>query len=761
MRKTRALILSLIMVLATMTSYSYAQFSDVPENAAYIDAINRLSVLGIMNGAADNLFKPDDMLTREQFAKIIVVASGLESDAAALKGTTVFPDISYNAWSSGYINEALNNGFITGMPDGKFHPGDKVTFAQACTVLVKALGYTDQELQGYWPNNYIEKAKLLGLTDGVSIGKNDGLPRWAAAVMIDALLSTNIKKANPTDTDKVFAEVSGLYTPCIVLGDSRTSDKLLDNQVLTDKGIFYIPDGLKNLELGNRYEFSIKDDRIINAYNKLETLVKITVESAADTKIMYKDETGKENTMVLPDKTVYYYNGEKQPYENLKDLLQANTSIAFADNGNKDGYDYAVIFDQVYSKPEIGYELDLPLQKIGDIDFKGGLTVIRDGEQSSITEIEDKDIVYKVSDIWGGNSYLLVSGKKIEGKFKALLPSKVSPKQIQIDNTVYDFSKDMDLSKIKSSSSGFAVDDDVVALAGHDGKIVDVIYSGSDNTSDYAIVLNYSASITNDNYTVKLLLPNNTVASYKVKEDPSSAKGFLVTYEKIDDSTVALTKLSYTDSVDHYIRKDEKMIDNEYVSDDVTIFNIISNNEGSDAQVEILNWSDMLYGSFLPGYIQYIGRAGVFSDVNIIVTNDLFDQKNRLGLVKKIENRGASVAATILVDGKEYVYNSSTVWAYEGEPVKVSLSGNGIDSVLGMAIVDYRGTSIEAIDAKRIKMNGTTYRFRDNISIYKKDASNNITAIGKDDIDTSKTYKDVSVYTDRNNKVKMIFITEA
>jgi hypothetical protein len=271
-----------------LATNSFAQFSDVPENASYDEALNRLSVLGIMGGNDKGQFMPDEMLTREQFAKVIVVASGLEDDAKALKGTTVFADISYNAWSSGYINMALSKGFITGMPDGKFHPNEKVTFAQACTVLVKALGYNDTDLKGYWPNNYIEKARSLGLFEGINLGKNDGLPRWAAAVMLHNLLSTNVKKNN-AEAEKTFAEASGLYTCAIVLADSRTSDKLLKNQILTDKGIYYIQDDIKNLELGNEYEFYIEDEKIHRVYNKLKTVVSYTVESTLENKIAYID----------------------------------------------------------------------------------------------------------------------------------------------------------------------------------------------------------------------------------------------------------------------------------------------------------------------------------------------------------------------------------------------------------------------------------------------------------------------------------------
>ncbi|MDP4180438.1 MAG: S-layer homology domain-containing protein [Bacillota bacterium] len=752
--KIRVMICTIIMILA-MSTVAFAQYSDVKEDASYANAVNRLAVLGIMNGDNFNKFNPNSLLTREQFAKIIVVTAGLGDDADALKGSTVFPDIPNNSWSSGYINEALSKGFITGMPDGKFHPTDKVNFAQACTVLVRVLGYTDQDLKGFWPDNYIEKARILGLSDGIKLQAIDGLPRWSAAVMINSMISTNIKKANPQDADKLFSESTNLYKTYIVLGNSDTMEKLSSNQILTDKGVYYIDDKLKKPELGNTYEFYIKDDKITNIFNDKKSLIKYTVESASDTSITYNDKDGKDQSLVLPDKTVYYYNGNKQTYDSLKSLLQANTSIIFAENDNKDGYEYAIIFDPVYSKPEIGNKLDISKKKIGNISYDDKTPIIRNNELSKAADIQKYDVCYKISDIWGGNAYLLVLNDEIEGKLKGFLPSKVSAKQIQIDTKTYDFSKDMDLNKVRNSSS-YNIDDDIIALSGYDGKIVDVIYP-NDDTTNYAFVLNYSDSTLNDTHTIKLLLPNGVTATYKTKVAFSSLKGTLVSYKKIDDENIDVSAISYSEYKDHTINKDDRQIDSEFVTDDVKIYNIMSNNDGADTQVNILNWSDMPYGSIPAGRILHLNESGEFGDINIIVASDLLDQKYKLGVVSKVNGNRYS----IMVDGKEYTYNSAITSAQIGSVTIQSMSGMGVDSVLGITYSYIRSTKIQAFDVKRIKINDKVYRFRNDMVIYKKGIDDAISIVSKDDIDSSKTYGDVSIFTDYNNLVKIILITEA
>jgi hypothetical protein len=741
------------MVIMATSTVAFAEFSDVKGDASYYEAVNRLSVFGIMNGDNFNKFNPDSMLTREQFAKIIVVTAGLGDDANALKGSTVFPDIPNNSWSSGYINVALSKGFITGMPDGKFHPADKVTFAQACTVLVRVLGYTDQDMKGFWPDNYIEKAKTIGLAEGIKLQAMEGLPRWSAAVMINSMLSANIKKANPQEADKIFSESIDFYKSYIVLGNSQTMEKLASNQILTDKGVYYLDDKLKKPELGSKYEFYIKDDKITNVFNKLNKLVNYTVESASDTKITYKGEDGKIDSFVLPDKTTYYYNGAKQTYDDLKNLLQTNTSIIFAENSSKDGYEYALIFDPVYSKPEIGSKLDISKKKIGNITYDDNMSFIRDSLIIKPASVEKYNVCYKISDIWDGNGYILVVDSEIQGKLKGFLPTKVSAKQIQIDTKTYEFGKDMDLNKVRNTSM-FSIDDDVIALVGYDGKIVDVIYPYEDSTN-YALVMNYSDAASGDSRTIKLLLPNGTTASYKTKDAYSSLKGTLISYSKLDDEYISVLPIEYTSSKDYTVNKDDRLIDSYLVTDDVKIYNIMSNNDGTDTQVNILNWSDMPYGNVPAGRILHINSSGEFGDINIIVASDLLDQKYKMGVVSKVSGSRYS----IMVDGKEYSYNGPVTNAQVGTTVIVSMSG-GVDSVLGITYSYNKSTNIQAFDMKRIKINDKVYRFRNDMVIYKKGIDDAITVISKDELNTGKTYVDVSLFTDYNNMVKMVLISE-
>lgn len=210
MKKILALALALIILL--FSGSSFAASGDVSTGASYYGAVERVLSLGIMDNVGSGTFKPNDPATREQFAKLIVITAGLGDSADTMKGSTVFSDVPANGEYNGYINLSISKGYMSGMADGKFHPKDAVTFSQAITAMIKLLGYTDADMPGTWPKNYMEKAKALGISSGLTMSAGSSIPRWAIAQMLDILLDTAVKSGNAGETAKTLADTSGLTT---------------------------------------------------------------------------------------------------------------------------------------------------------------------------------------------------------------------------------------------------------------------------------------------------------------------------------------------------------------------------------------------------------------------------------------------------------------------------------------------------------------------------------------------------------------------
>ena len=391
------MLITIILCLSTLVN---ASFTDVSKNDSYYNAVNRLKALGIMNGVSDEEFNPSGYVTKEQFARIIIKAAGLEDTAAGMQGTSAYPDVDPNNAASGYINLAISKGFLSGAIDGYFHPEENVLYAQVCVAAVRALGYTDTDVPGIWPKNYIEKASKLEITDGLKFSNNDMIQRWALAKIIDKLMDTSVKKQAPNEPDKTFSDASGLYTECIILGNSITSNNLAENQVFTNKGIFYYDSSKIELQLGNTYRLDINDnDTVKYAFGMQKNLEGISVDGSVGNKVSYRNANNETVYKTLPDKTIYYYNGTKIEYDKISSILQTRSSIVFAFNKNNSGYDYAVIYDPIYSDPQVARGYEPSSRQVGNISIDSKDTVIRDGKLSDNLSIHEKDVVYRVSDI--------------------------------------------------------------------------------------------------------------------------------------------------------------------------------------------------------------------------------------------------------------------------------------------------------------------------------------------------------------------------
>ena len=136
MKKLLALMLSVAMVL-TMGTSVFA-YSDVKEDTYVSEAVTVLSNLDILNGYEDGSFKPEATVTRAEMAKIICEMMGYDNLGNV---TTVFNDVPKEHWASGYISTINGLGIICGYGDGNYGPEDPVTYNQAAKMIVCGLGY--------------------------------------------------------------------------------------------------------------------------------------------------------------------------------------------------------------------------------------------------------------------------------------------------------------------------------------------------------------------------------------------------------------------------------------------------------------------------------------------------------------------------------------------------------------------------------------------------------------------------------------------
>ena len=112
---------------------TYNAYTDVSADKWYNNPISTMSRLGIIKGYPDGTFRPNDPITRAEFAAI--AARFDEHKAAKLAS---FTDI-YGHWAVSEISLAYENGWIKGYNDGTFRPNRNITRAEAMALINRVL----------------------------------------------------------------------------------------------------------------------------------------------------------------------------------------------------------------------------------------------------------------------------------------------------------------------------------------------------------------------------------------------------------------------------------------------------------------------------------------------------------------------------------------------------------------------------------------------------------------------------------------------
>ena len=97
------------------------------------EAIKRLAQKGIINGKSENVFDPENTMTRAEFATIIAKALDIKE-----KSISAFSDVNQTDWFYGYVGAAYDSGIINGVGEGLFNPYGTITRQEAAVMLSRA-----------------------------------------------------------------------------------------------------------------------------------------------------------------------------------------------------------------------------------------------------------------------------------------------------------------------------------------------------------------------------------------------------------------------------------------------------------------------------------------------------------------------------------------------------------------------------------------------------------------------------------------------
>ena len=179
MKRLLSLTLAIIML--------FGMTMDAAAASPYTKEGEFLKDIGVLKGGTDGDLMLESNLTREQMVVLISRLYGKESEAEGYLSTNTFTDLRpENKYYIPFIIWAKDQGLIQGMTASTFGIGQTVTTQQFQTVLLRALGYTEEAKDWY---NVPAFSVEIGLMKGLNFNSDAKLNRGQVAAMLVNALS--------------------------------------------------------------------------------------------------------------------------------------------------------------------------------------------------------------------------------------------------------------------------------------------------------------------------------------------------------------------------------------------------------------------------------------------------------------------------------------------------------------------------------------------------------------------------------------------
>lgn len=181
-RKLRIRGLLALLLAAGMLSVPAGAFADVSAGSPHAQAAEYVQQVGLMVGDEKGNFNPDLPVTRAEMAVILCRMLGKTED---LSVSNRFPDVAESHWANAYIGKVAELGIVNGYGSGMFGPGDHVSYEQAVTMVIRAVGAGEEAaLRGGYPDGFLQTASNMGLLNSIQSAKGEDLNRANVALLL-------------------------------------------------------------------------------------------------------------------------------------------------------------------------------------------------------------------------------------------------------------------------------------------------------------------------------------------------------------------------------------------------------------------------------------------------------------------------------------------------------------------------------------------------------------------------------------------------
>lgn len=587
---------SLLAVPAGAASGATVTFSDIGDRSTAM-AVESLRLLGVLDGYGDGTFRPGTVLNRAQFCKMAVYAMNGSSELSRYRTVTIFPDVKPSHWAAAYINMAAKGkDIISGYADGRFHPDRTVTVGQAVTILMRMLGYKDEDIGGIWPDSYMAEAATVGLTEGVSTNGSAGLTRAQAARLFLNLLRTQTKEGGTTFASTLGQTVQGVLLSADTEGGEGRLRLSTGTYTLTEGKA---SNGMLNGMKGTLIVDSKSGRALTFVPEDLGSSKTVVLASAKATEMT--DTSG--NTYTVKSDTQVFQNGEAGSWGEAYTWLNAGTSVTLY-------LDAAGNVDYVFvggggnaTSAVIVYEKGSTAGFASLAGGATGYTIYKNGVRASSGDMRK----YDVATYSAVTNSIRVSDTRITGYYEDCSPNPSEPSKITVLGHEFNV-----LPSAMQTVSKFRPGDQITLLLTEDNQVAGAVEATGTTASGNAIGI---AEVSSGSATVNLLCGIQVKGSVKLSaSDVERLNGQLVRVSSSKKDGLSLTRL--TGGVSGDLDVENGKLGSRELAENVIIFQ----NDGSG--LTAISLSQITEAKVASSQITYAGTDWA-DRVKVIVLNSV------------------------------------------------------------------------------------------------------------------------------------------
>ena len=654
MKKLLAILIAVTLCLSCVTFVTPEASAASSDEETQAGAV--LNMMGAIQGEGGSSLGLENTLTRAQFCKIAVVVMGLSSKVSQYSGYTIYPDVLSSDWEAGYVNVAVRYaGIMSGYADGTFQPDETITYGQVITVLVRMLGYTDDEVGANWPYGHIDKAEEIGLTDGVSLSANDTITKGEMAVLFVNMLNTDVNGSSETYMETISG--ASVISDVFLVSANGETDSGASGAVEVAGAacaaylpVNDVPDSLVGLY--GSLVLNSAGKALTFVPTKTGTTVVSTVSSTTAGYITSADGT----KITISSTTDFYYEDEQVSYEDV--WIDIDGGMLVSAYYNEGGTAECVLVTSASSAAD-----SVTIVTSSSYSVTASAAVYLNGTLATSSDIIQYDVIEYDAD---SNVYN-VTRKCITGRYEDASPNLETPDTITV------FGKEFSLlDSAAEALTDFDIGDQITLLLTSTNEVAEVLSVSEYSTSNYGVVTSLSSS------SCSVQLANGITLSGTIDDDDDVYEGSFVKVYPTQAgylNPVNITKTSGFMS----LNLETETLGTKELSKVLTIYECVG-----DSSVIEITLDDIATTTVSYSHVDYVVYDSS-GDVSILLLDDVTGDCYTYGFIENGSEEvgsgsfSASNNTTSIVNSNgtsDAVYGSTGLLT--GKPAGIAYTGGGV-----------------------------------------------------------------------------------